>query len=605
VLVRGSAYPTTRGATAVRVVLRLGAQLTRAVDVIGDRRWDRGGAMTPPRPFESIPLAWERAFGGPGFERNPVGRGVRLDEAVPLPNLEDPLQRIESPGDRPAPANLGPVSPQWPPRVGMLGHYDERWAKTRWPYFADDFDWSFFNVAPAAQQIAYPDGSESFELTGVHPTLTSLRGRLPGIHPRVFAQRTAEAGGGFHEVRTVLDTVWFLPDEMKLVLLWRGLFDVRDDDAPEVASLFVLPEPVGRESSLADAQAAFFAALERQNADEPEAPPEDADEAPSATPELDEARPKVSIPMRRPTMAFDEVMALLASGAPLAGADLTACELGALDFAGRDLTGVIFEGALLEGANFRGANLADAVLAQADLKGACFVEANLAGADLTGSALADADFSRADLSGAVLEQCFAPRAVFAGVRAPGAVFTNTMLREARFERAWMPASDFTGCVLERAVFREAVLDDSRWYDVRADEVDLEGAAMKDFRANAGQFRRARLQRARADGSVWDRADLTEALLDGAALKEASFVRAVLERASLSLCAAQEARFRKARMSGCKAIRSNLMQADFTGADLTGADLRSANLYQCAFWRARIQGVDLTLAHVAGSRLANP
>jgi uncharacterized protein YjbI with pentapeptide repeats len=601
VMLRGSAFPATRGATAVRVVMRLGSQIARVVDVIGDRRWDRGGAMTVPQPFEEIPLVWERAFGGPGFDRNPVGRGVRLDEAVALPNLEDPLQRLQSPGDRPPPAGFGPIAGTWPPRSKMLGHYDDRWVKTRWPYFADDFDWNYFNVAPAPQQIAYPQGNESFELAGVHPTMAAIRGHLPGDRMRVFAQKTELAGGGFFEVRMALDTVWFLADEMKLVLVWRGLFDVRDDDAPEIASLFVHPEPIGTDSTLAQAQEAFFAALERQAADEPEPEPE-VPPPPSETPELDEARPRVSVPMRRPTMALEAVVALLASGAVLAGSDLTACDLAGVDFSGRDLTGAVFEGANLTGANFRGANLTEAVLSQVDAMGACFADATMTLADLTSSQLAEADFSRADLTNALVEQCFALKAVFAGARGPGAVFSGTMLREARFDRAWMPGSDFTGCVLERASFREAVLDDSRWYDVRADDVDLEAAAMKDFRANAGRFQRARIQRAMADGSMWDRADLTEALFDGTALKEASFARAVLDRASLSLCSAKEARFRRARMVGCKAIRANLMQADFTGADLTGADLRSANLYQCAFWKAKLQATDLTLAHVAGTTL---
>ncbi|HEX6864287.1 MAG TPA: DUF2169 domain-containing protein, partial [Thermoanaerobaculia bacterium] len=64
--------------------------VARTVRVFGERRWRRGmvsARPSAPEPFESVPLVWERAFGGQHArgdgaqvlweERNPVGCGFR------------------------------------------------------------------------------------------------------------------------------------------------------------------------------------------------------------------------------------------------------------------------------------------------------------------------------------------------------------------------------------------------------------------------------------------------------------------------------------------------------------------------------------------------
>src|SRR5436309_2054056 len=64
VVLIGHAYAPRPGTTEVSVGVRVGP-VHKVVRVVGDRTWVRTAgllAMTPPRPFERIPLIYERAF---------------------------------------------------------------------------------------------------------------------------------------------------------------------------------------------------------------------------------------------------------------------------------------------------------------------------------------------------------------------------------------------------------------------------------------------------------------------------------------------------------------------------------------------------------------
>ncbi|HVG63075.1 MAG TPA: DUF2169 domain-containing protein, partial [Hyalangium sp.] len=108
VVLIGHAHAPASGTTELLVALQVGP-LRKGVRVVGDRVWFKSVgsvSMTKPRPFERIPLVYERAFGGwdrshpesskHSFEaRNPVGVGFRaspkdFEEGLRLPNLEDP-----------------------------------------------------------------------------------------------------------------------------------------------------------------------------------------------------------------------------------------------------------------------------------------------------------------------------------------------------------------------------------------------------------------------------------------------------------------------------------------------------------------------------------
>jgi len=143
VLLVGHAHaPGGRPTTWMDVALAVGP-VRKMVRVIGDRVWlhDAVWAPSDPVPFTTMPLVWERAFGGreevegvPHEEpRNPVGAGFRATDptvGMPLPNLEDPSAPVTSWKAGPTPACFAPLCAHWMPRRQWAGTYDARWERS-------------------------------------------------------------------------------------------------------------------------------------------------------------------------------------------------------------------------------------------------------------------------------------------------------------------------------------------------------------------------------------------------------------------------------------------------------------------------------------------
>jgi hypothetical protein len=232
VVLIGTAWAVPCPATQVDVTLRAGP-LFKKVRVTGDRYWIKslgGPAMTSPEPFESLPLTYERAFGGRDtkgrFEpRNPIGRGfyssqALLEDLSPLPNLEDPARMIASLHDRPAPVGFGFISPAWQPRAAFGGTYDDSWRADRMPLLPKDFSRRFFSAAsPGLTAPSYFKGDEFISVENVSPD-RPVSFRLPAIaQPEHRVQLTS---GRNAIVNTHLDTVIINTDENLVILIWRG-----------------------------------------------------------------------------------------------------------------------------------------------------------------------------------------------------------------------------------------------------------------------------------------------------------------------------------------------------------------------------------------------
>lgn len=285
VLVAGHAYRNVGGAAVRRVEIRLGTELSLALAAIGDRRWVRG-VPSEPAPFEKIELRPERAYGGPGDPENPVGVGRVVGEGSPLPNFELADRLIRSPRDQPPAAMTTPVAQTWPARAKLAGTYSGDWVKKRAPYFPDDFRWDYFQAAPRALQIAYPRGDEWYRLMGVRPDDEVLEGKLPSLTMRGFAQ-PLERPGELTELPLNLDTVFFEPDLLRVQLVWRGAIRVVDQFASDLASVFVVAEPIGQPVSMEEVARRFAAAYTARFVRTPE---ETEPDLPEPTPSPPEGR---------------------------------------------------------------------------------------------------------------------------------------------------------------------------------------------------------------------------------------------------------------------------------------------------------------------------
>jgi uncharacterized protein YjbI with pentapeptide repeats len=594
----GSAYAESGRGVASHVEFAFG-KLRRRAAVFGDRRWNtRLGvrtAPTEPEPFASIPLTYERAFGGPSHDANPVGLG--RDGGL-LPNVEDPDRLIRSPSDAPAPACFGPIPITWPERAKKLGTYGGSYREKRWPYFAEDFDRAYFQAAPASQRLERAAGDESFTIVGMDPEHTRIDGRLPGVRPRCFVERTEAAGGGFEELKLELDTVAFDMNEGKVNLVWRGLVEVSEEEAPEINALFVtiddaLTLEAARDAYLArvwpkkpvlqtpattrPANDVATPAPEAAATEEPEIP--GAGEAP---PLLPPPSPEaLEATLRSAGMSDDEIAATLGGPGPAQEPEHEAAAKPRRD-AELGLRGDVIA-ALAAGESLEGRDLAGADLSGLDFCGRSLVGAKLEGADLSGARAAGADFS--------------------GVSAARARFVEADLAGARFDGASLVGADFTRAKMGKASLRKCTLDSVRLYDADAAGATFDESSLLRARAEGVVLDGASLRDVAADGSIWEGASLEGAIFAKARLVGASFARAKGANANFAAADVKEGRFRRAALPHAIFLRANLMMATFERARLDGADLRGANLHAAETWHASLDDAKLDLAILTLTKLA--
>lgn len=248
VLVSGRAFaPGGTPAPAVMVRLQLGS-IDKKLAVLGDRFWN-GDSPTAPLPFAVLPIDYAHAFGGEGFARNPLGKGIVAVETeegpvTPLPNVEDPARLVASRSDRPEPAGFGPYPVGWPQRFELVGRrYDPQWLATRFPGPAEDFDAHFYCCAPPDQRSdGFFTGDERFVLEGMHPCERRIEGRLEPLVVRFFATMRTTEGTSWREAQARLDTVHLFPHLERALLVYRGTLAVTEDDADDVVHLLLAAE---------------------------------------------------------------------------------------------------------------------------------------------------------------------------------------------------------------------------------------------------------------------------------------------------------------------------------------------------------------------------
>ena len=239
ILVNGSAHaPQGRPSSEFVVGLQAG-RVRKTLLVRGNRCWEKGAfgrRISRARPVTSVPLVYERAFGGYDASasdvrehcldsRNPVGCGL-TDAAVGPGELA--LPNFEYPGGRPAkdgPAGFGPLDAQWSPRRELMGTYDAAWQATRLPLLPNDWHPDSQMCAPADQRPSNPFwGGEPVELLNL-----SAGGVLRFTLPRIHLAFTTEIDGRVEEHRGRMASVIVEPDASRLMMVWTTTLAVRNE----------------------------------------------------------------------------------------------------------------------------------------------------------------------------------------------------------------------------------------------------------------------------------------------------------------------------------------------------------------------------------------
>jgi hypothetical protein len=239
VILAGEAMGTYKPKVKQLDVLVQVGPVKKVLTVFGFRVWFKGVgglSLTPPEPFETLPLKWEYAYGGfddsdeakgPLEEpRNPVGCGVARNAASlihkPGPRIEDPRDLIASERTRPAPAGVGALGRHWEPRRKYVGTVDEAWVKERMPLLPTDFDERYNQLAtPELITPEYLRGGELVQLVNV-----SEDGPMKFELPRLAFYVGARLENETREYRTALDTVLLQPQARTVELTWRTAIPV-------------------------------------------------------------------------------------------------------------------------------------------------------------------------------------------------------------------------------------------------------------------------------------------------------------------------------------------------------------------------------------------
>ena len=240
VLLVGQAWsPNGRPVTELETGMAV-AERKKVIRVHGNRVFKSGLlglSLSAPEPFVSMPLTYERAFGGIhvldvekqkflGEARNPVGRGFKGKQSSnelkdkPAPNLEDPDHPFKGPTDKGEPVSYGYIAGSWMPRRQYAGTYDAAWQKSRAPFLPDDFNPSFFSAAhPDLIFDRFLQGGEPVRLHNL-----SSRGPVQFQLPKCRFAITVQIGGRKEALASNCETILFEPDENRVSMVWRAAY---------------------------------------------------------------------------------------------------------------------------------------------------------------------------------------------------------------------------------------------------------------------------------------------------------------------------------------------------------------------------------------------
>ena len=220
VVVVGQAYAPA-GKPVRSLVVRIGFEtIDKSMELVMDRSIGADGTIYQGQRFARLPMSYERTASGP---QNPVGvrHGARDSYGrSPLPNIV-PVGKGEDMAGPFEPIGFGPIAPHWPQRSRVLpvGRSPQKLLAEPMP---ENFDFSFFNMAPLDQQCEELPLNGALLLENLHCDHPIVGATLPGLEPRV----TVERRGGSERPKLRADTLLVDSDRGLVTLTFRGHFPI-------------------------------------------------------------------------------------------------------------------------------------------------------------------------------------------------------------------------------------------------------------------------------------------------------------------------------------------------------------------------------------------
>jgi uncharacterized protein YjbI with pentapeptide repeats len=627
--------------------------------VIGNRSWKSImgiAAVNDPEPFDIMELRYENSFGGEGFEENPQGKGFGgkkndVEKRVSLPNIEDPKHLIDDPDMHPHPVGIGPLGKMWQQRLSRIGTYGDDWMKERWPWFARDFDYLYFNGAPTDLQVKeYLKGDESIIFKNLHPDHPVYESRLPGIRVRCFLNSNNKVRpglDGFHETPMNLDTLWADMDNEKIVLVWRGVATIESEEyEKEIDHIFILPENLSeRPATLENCRKLFLKSLvdeEKEWTGEDESLPEKkmedtgkAVESQSSSIELEKKEIKMQTaallkklgidpdripakekmlkeqdklidklfdtnPVKRQAMEEADQKGQLSRMMSEAGIDLDNL-LPQSDTAGKELIRLFKELGMENPSFLKSPEMIDTLT----LLGAVIPKMGMDPENLT-PLIEEAKKQlgtikeKLGIIDSLEENSPSPaltRELVIQKAKKKESFVNENLTGLDLSGLFLKDLDFSGAVLTRANLKNTDLSSSVLANTKMQEADLSGSDLTGTNFSEADLNKADLSRA-----CLKDADFTSGILSEALLNRADLTRTIFEKAKMDKAEIKSAFGKNAYFTGTDLSKAILSESDFSGADFSRAVLNQADFRHAILFEACLEGVTALNAAFDGADL---
>jgi len=596
--------------------------------VFGNRYWQRSlvglWSMTDPEPFSQMAVTYENSFGGPGYEKNPVGKGHIQNlkkndgkDARALPNIEDTRELVTSPHSKIFPPGFGPLDRMWTPRVQLAGTLNKTWLKKNWPGPPDDFDWGYFNAAPRDMQVeGYLRGDEELYFENLHARISTYRTRLPGLRARCFVTGKTEEDARFKEVSMNLDTLWVDMPKERVVLVWRGVTRVQTAEFEEIGKVLVVAEDLGAEKRSGD----FY--FSRHQADQ--AKTEQLDDQWASSEQETPVFPGQETKSTEPQSAEDQALQAEVDKSLNQARDLLRqsradpkliqsleSERDPEAFLNTLITGLNLDSGQIDAIHEQtkhrlrdllssqgeDPSIVDELYMPEDPTPPADKQASQAALlqELEASPPGNRDFGGKDLSGLDLSGLDLKGADFKGAALTGAVFRKADLSGADFSQASLEHADFSQAALSKASFAQADLTAAKFISADLRKADLGQTIMAQVDATGADFSQADLSGAVLEESILDKAILREVRAEGADFSGGRLNGADLRTARIDGALFEGARLQQAQLDEASGLGAIFKTADLSDARLSGGSFANANFADAKMDRTRLEDSDLSQA----------